>query len=226
MNEQCPPVEALIDIYELPIGDPGRVHLETCPRCLARLADYHDFMTEGAEVPAGQLEAAMSDLESALAVEIYPNVEPFRAAPRPLIARPAVRGALALAALLLIIVALNGLWPRPREADEIRLRTPETESLGAVIELLSPEQLAGGGLALSWSAMPGADDYELLLMAPDLSLLATLSSGGQTHLNLDAERLNAWLAGGQVFAWRVRALSGGDPIGESPPSSFRLAPLP
>jgi hypothetical protein len=225
MTDQCPAIEVLIDIDELPIGDPGRAHLDDCPRCQARLADYRDFMDGGAEVPADELETAMNRLEAALAVEIHPDVKPFRAASRPLLMRPAVRGALALAALLLIVIAVNGLWQRPRN-EKIRLRAPETESVGAVLELLPPERLATGGLKLSWSTFPDADDYELLLMAPDLSVLTTLTSDGQTQVTLTTDRLEALFADERIFAWRVRALAGGDPIGDSEPASCRLAPRP
>ncbi len=225
MSDQCPTLEALIDIDQLPMGDPGRAHLDNCPRCLARLADYRDFIDGGAEVPAGELETAMSSLEAALAVEIHPDVKPFQAASRPLLTRPVVRGALALAALLLVIVALNGLWQRP-STEKIRLRAPDTVADGNVIKLLPIVHSEAGGIELSWTAVPDADDYELLLMAPDLNVIATLKSEGRTNLSLDADRLEALLGDKRVLAWRVRALSGGDPISESTSSSCSLSSRP
>ncbi len=225
MTDHCPTLDILIDIDQLPKGNPGRAHLDDCPRCLSRLADYRDFINGGVEVPAGELNSAMRGLEAALAVEIHPDVKPFPVASRPILMRPVVRGALALAAILLVIVALNGLWQQPT-TEKIRLRAPDPETVGMVLELFPVEHSGTGGIELSWTAFPDADDYELLLMAPDLSLITTLNSDGRTSLSLDADRMEALLGNKQVLAWRVRALSGGDPIGESASSSLNISPRP
>ncbi|MCP5071426.1 MAG: hypothetical protein GY946_33105 [bacterium] len=225
MTDHCPTLDILIDIDQLSKRNPGRAHLDDCPRCLARLADYRDFINGGAEVPAGALESAMRGLEAALAVEIDPDVKPFPTPSRPFLMRPVVRGALALAAILLAIVALNGLWQRPA-TEKIRLRAPDPETVGMVIELFPGQHSGTGGIELSWTAFPDADDYELVLLAPDLSLITTLNSEGRTSLSLDAARMEALFGNQRVLAWRVRALSGGDPIGESASSSLDLSRRP
>lgn len=220
MTDKCPSIEILTEVAGLPPGDPRRAHLDDCPRCQARAADYLDFMAGGTAVPPDRLDAAMGSLKAALDAEIHPNVTALPPR-RPFLARPVVRGVLALAALLLIVIALSDLWERPRR-DEIRLRAPEDEHAAAGLTLNPAEFLATGGVRLSWTAHPAADDYELLLLAPDLTLLETLTTAGETEMLVEAQVLERLLDSGRLFVWRVRALAGGDPLTESQPESCLL----
>lgn len=226
MTDSCPAIERLVEIAELPPGDPRRRHLEDCPRCQARLADYGDFMAGAAEVPAEHFDDAMAHLERALAEEIHPDVKPFRPAPgRPFLNRPAVRGALALAAVLLLAISLNGLWTRPDPPD-IRLRAPEGAGPGRTFEPGSARRLPGGDLSLSWQSYPGAEDYVVRILGADLSPRAELPAGADTSLRLAATRLRELLGDETLFAWQVLARSGGDTLARTAVVAQELAAAP
>jgi len=235
--DRCPPAESLPDIALLPLGDEQedsrRRHLERCPRCQARLADYRDFMAGTAPCPPRDLQAALAtldaDLREAVAGEAVAAeaTRPDRARPRvrslhPGFAHPLARTAFALAALFLILVALDALPDRPQRR-EIRLRAGEDRpAAGTALGLEAPRPLSDGGLELSWRALPGADAYRLRLLAPDLGLLAERDCGSATWIRLTAAELAEARAAGAILVWQVEARAGGDPLAVSPPATFAL----
>jgi hypothetical protein len=252
--DRCPPVETLPEIAVLPLDgekvDPRRRHLASCPRCQARLADYRDFMAGGTPCPPRELHAAMASLDAALRAAGDRDAAlgaagdgaaggraaaPRPAGPRarvlspvfghPLAGHPLARVGFALAALFLLLVALDALPERPRQR-EIRLRAGEGRPSAAALVLEAPRLLADGSLEFAWQALPGADDYRLRLLAPDLALLAERPCGGATLLRLAASELDALHVGGGVLVWQVEARAGGDPLALSPPATFSLPDRP
>ncbi len=234
MVDRCPPVETLAEIALLPLDgeevDPRRRHVAGCPRCQARLADYRDFMAGGTACPPRELNAAMAALDAALRTA-GDGAAANRAAGerarvlRPVFGQPLVRVALALAALFLLLVALDALPERPRQR-EIRLRAGEGRPAAAALVLEAPRLLADGSLEFAWQPLPGADDYRLRLLARDLALLAERPCGGATRLRLAASELAALEAAGGVLVWQVEARAGGDPLALSPPATFPLPDRP
>lgn len=228
MVDRCPLPELLPELAELPATDPRRRHLDACPACQARLADYRDFMAGAAPCPPRELKPALAALDAGLRAAI---AESEGAAARPRVRRlslehPAARLGLALAAVLLLLVALNAL-PRGTREREIRLRVDEELlDAGQGLRLRPARLLADGGLALAWEPVAGADAYSVRLLAPDLSLLAERSSGGATELRLEARELRALLAGARILVWQVQARAGGDPLVQSSPATFALPAAP
>lgn len=225
MTDTCPAIEILATLAELPLGDPDRVHLDGCPRCQARLADYRDFMDGGVEVPGELLADALEQIDRRLGEEIHPDVLPFRPRSRArILSRPLVRAAMAVAALLLFAVALNGLRDRPEgeKRGEIRLRDTNEASNADLLSTEDARLLADGAIEFSWSAHPGADAYLLRILGADLVLVEQIPTGDATSLRLEADRLAGLLDGDRLFAWQVTALFGDDPIAHSRPAPQRL----
>jgi hypothetical protein len=247
--DRCPPVETLPEIAILPLDgekvDPRRRHLEHCPRCQARLADYRDFMAGGTPCPPRELHAAMAALDATLRTAggrdaalgaagdgaagdraaAHRAGDPRARVLHPVFGHPLARVGFALAALFLLLVALDALPERPRQR-EIRLRAGEGRPSAAALVLEAPRLLADGSLELAWQALPGADDYRLRLLRPDLSLLAERPCGEATHVRLAGSEFAALRTAGGVLVWQVEAWAGGDPLAISPPATFPLPDRP
>lgn len=229
MVDRCPSPELLPELAELPESDPRRRHLESCPACQARLADYRDFMAGGAPCPPQELRKALGALDAGLRAAIAESAPPEARRDRAGLRRlehPALRVGLALAAILLLLVALNAL-PRGAHKREIRLRVDdELPQTGHGLRLLAPELPAGGGLLLRWSPVAGADGYRVRLLAADLSPLAEHDRGAATELRLLPAELRALLGDARVLVWQVEARAGGDPLAQSAPATVALPAAP
>lgn len=229
MVDRCPSPDLLPELAELPESDPRRRHLERCPACQARLADYRDFMAGGTPCPPQELKRALGALDAGLRAAIAesapPEARPARAGLRWL-EHPALRLGLALAAILLLLVALNAL-PRGGREREIRLRVDdELPQSGHGLRLLAPRVLAGGGLLLRWEPVAGADAYRVRLLAADLSPLTERESGAATELRLAAAELRALLGEARVLVWQVEARADGDLLTQSAPATVALPAAP
>ena len=64
--ERCPAVETLAELAALPPGDPRRRHLDTCPRCQARLATYEEFLRAEPAGSGPRVDAALARLAANL----------------------------------------------------------------------------------------------------------------------------------------------------------------
>ena len=236
MVDRCPPAELLPDIALLPLDgdaeDPQRRHLAGCPRCQARLADHRDFMAGAVPAPPREVAAAMAALDAGLRAAIAGEAGPPALAERrtrilrPAFAHPLARAAFAVAALFLLLVALDALPERPQRR-EIRLRAAQVRPApGRRLVLDAPRFLPDGALELAWQALPGADEYRLRLLAPDLALLAERAVGSATHLRLAAAELAELRAAGAILVWQVEAQADGDPLAISTPAAIPLPARP
>ena len=231
MSESCPSLELLLEIAEQRGDDradePRRRHLERCPRCQARLADYRDFLAGGAPCPPAELKAAMAGLDRSLRETVHgPAAEQRR--PRASILRldhPLLRGALAVAALFLLLISLDVLPRKPLDRT-IRLRAGSGLPAPAAIQANPPHPTPDGGLEFSWQPVAGADDYEMRLLAPDLTVLDRRSSAGAARMRLEAAELSKLYGEGQVLVWQVEARAGTDPLVASAPMIFALPDRP
>lgn len=219
MADTCPPVDVLVDLLDLPADDRRRRHLDTCPRCRARLLDYEDFVAGGEPLSDSELAQALVRLDASL------REAAGDPGPTPALPRREARAGLALAALLLLAVAVA---PLLRDAfdrgasGELRLRGQGAPS---ALELQPARWTADGALVLSWAPLSGADAYAVRLLGAGLNPLDTREVGAETSLTLDAEALRALLPeGGDYLVWQVEAFAGGDPLATSPPASLALPP--
>jgi hypothetical protein len=216
----CPTEAELAEALGLAADDPRHVHLDGCPRCRARLAEYRAFLAAPAGVPGDDA----TDAERRLLAFIVREIAPVASAAPPAIPSPLARlrawwgspaaaPALALAAVAVVAggVALVALTRGPlgRSAPDV-LRGESAEALAP----LSTVPGTDGALVLRWAALSGADAYELALHSGDLVEVARIGPLTGTSHALAPGAL-AGVARGDTLLWRVRALAAGAALAES-----------
>lgn len=214
MTSDCIPVASLVSLDTLADDDPGRIHVERCPRCRARLASYRSFLraddVEGAdpEDAEGRLSAALALL--AAGRDADRGAPGFARALR-LPARRAMRSVLSLAAVLVVAAGLwRALMPSPAGEPGALVLRGDAVPPNAPLALPS-RSLPDGRLSLAWRRQPEADGYRVILHDADLAEVARVDAGADSTVVV--------LSGVARF-WRVVALREGDEIGHT-----ELAPL-
>jgi len=214
VSEGCYPIERLGEIAELAADDPRRGHLANCPRCRARLAAYERFLSQEDPPKGLDLASAEARLASVLQAEIGAGATPAAgpvARADDAVVRPewwrwsGMRWAAALAAMLAVAVGLTVFTDRSDDwLREPVLRGDED----AAAEAFAPtaETLDGGGVLLTWQAVPEAECYRVLLFGADLLEVARWETGVETELSLGPNEL------AKAVYWRVVALRGGDTL--------------
>ena len=86
---------------------------------------------------------------------------------------------------------------------------------------LQAAQVDGQSIHLSWTAMAGADAYQVRLYGPDLNEAYRHPDLAGTSVVIDRSVLSDDLPPNLDLTWRVYALSGGDVIEVSAPGSIR-----
>lgn len=212
-------VERVAEIAGLPPHHPDRRHVEACPRCRSLLASYQLFMD--AEPVAGDDSARA---EKVLEARIREGAERWipASAGRSALSRSPFRGVmrrpLFAVAAAVAVVAAAFLWTS-RGPDEPVLRE---HAAPATIVLNEAAVDAGGLIHLSWSALPGADQYQVRIYGPDLGEIYRSDASAETSLTIDRSALPATLPPTLDLTWRVYALATGDVILVSPPGSIRV----
>lgn len=230
MSDSCLQMEELLEVARLEAGDPGRTHLDQCPRCQANLASYEAFMnTEGLPDEA-DLSDARSKLGAALDREIFgaeaPGGETSAANPiRSLLDRltaPALRPVWAVAAVVLLAIVIRNTHQPPGGTERtITLRGAETGTESLVTG--EPRLLEDGGIGLSWQHVPAADRYEVAIYGVNLAEITRLDAGGETSLLLTPETLGELAAEQGTLFWRVFCLREGDPLASSRLGTLHLS---
>lgn len=223
----CIPLADLERVATLPPGDPSRRHVADCPRCSALVESYALFVEPGEAAAAPHVAAADARLTAFLAREI--GVPALSSAPAPASARPAsarregswlerlfappLRPALAFGAVAIVIAGV-ALWPRAAgRAPSDALRGDP----GAPTVAVREARLDAAGLSVAWSAVAGADDYEVRVYSAELAELARLNANGDTVLTVPPSGLAFRAVPGQPLLLRVFARRGGEAIADSPP---------
>ncbi len=225
MSEQCIAVEKLGDIEALSQDSPEQRHLAACPRCRVRLASYHRFLNQDDDAKGPEIAGAEKRMRARLDREIFGEVAVVKDDPskQKLLHRSRRSGHLiAFAAAASIIIISGAVWVQLRDSGmegEIILRNGEEQSLG--LDLGLPAVLEDGGIALFWSAHPGADSYRVLLFDENLSEIARFDAGTDPLLSLTSDQVERIRNGRRALLWRVEALSGGDLIASSRPDPFQ-----
>jgi hypothetical protein len=201
--------EDLGGIAESAPADPIRLHLSECARCRSRWRAYRAF-AEPRAAPAG---ADPDDADARLARAL--EAEVLRAPVRSWWRRlwlPAIRPVWAVGLLIVAVVAVHEV----RHAGPVvKGPTVLRESRGPTSVALQPAEpvrLPGGGVALSWSPVAGADRYEVTLHGEDLRETMRLPAGVEASMTLPPETITALTAANPILFWRVTAYRGGDPI--------------
>ena len=218
MEAQCIDVERIGEVVDLPEDHPRRRHAQTCPRCRSLVESYLAFM-KAEHLEGSGLERARPVLDTRNR-EAADRWEPTRTSalsrepwwrgflrPAPLLAGAAV------AAIAAVIVVTS----RGPEQEILRADAVDSQPFS-----LNEAQVdASGAIRLSWTAMSGADGYEVRIYGPDLSEVYRLPETRATTAIVDRTTLPADLPATLDLTWRVYALSGGDVIEVSAPGSIR-----
>ena len=206
-------------------ADPHRAHVESCPRCWARLVSYREFVSPSPAPESAGFDAARAAIGPALAREIgaeRPRILAFPDAAR----RRDFGGKWLSAAAAVIAVGALAIavarGPLLGERASVLRGDGASGAMGvASVALLAPTE-AGGRVTLHWRAVPGAERYRVTFLGPDLAVLAALELGADTTLTLDPGRLPAALASAKAARYEVAALAGGSSIATSGVGTVRL----
>jgi hypothetical protein len=218
MTNECIPMEALGTLEALAPDHPLRRHAATCPRCSSLLFAYAEF-ARATPVDGANPADADRRLDAFIAREVerhHADPVPVSGAPRRGRGRwfdvPVLRLA-AVTAAIVLVAAVVWQW-QPWGGDEIVYRSG-TGAAGGAITVEAPRALEDGAAELAWSAVAGADVYEVMLLGPDLSELAVIPVRDATSVRVDRARME-----GAVY-WQVGALREGGLVANSAPE-----PLP
>jgi hypothetical protein len=213
----CPDFETLATWRDLPASDERRTHVESCPRCRARLAALDEFVAPSADdLPAGEWNAAREELRRRRPADERLSSRPFavdvaarRAPSRWRFAR--LVGTLG-AVVAVGAVAWFGLRARPAPA----LRESGPTAWAPTVER------RGGTIRIAWPAVPQADAYRLLVSGPSLEPVATLDAGARLETELRVDSLPAGLAPHRAFVVQAEALRGTDVLATSRAVPLRI----
>lgn len=214
VDMKCIEAEEAGTVLELPVDDPARAHAETCPRCRSLLASYRAFV-EAALAEGSDLERVRGMLDARIRADASrwkPARAPARASWWQVLVRP-----VPILAAALVVTAAVVFWSTHRpEESSLREGTKESPAFA-----LNPAQVApDGSIHLSWSAMAGADQYQVRLYGPDFSEIYRSANTSSTSLSVDRSSLPN-LPPSLDLTWRVYALLQGDVIATSAPGSIR-----
>jgi hypothetical protein len=239
MIDRCLGDDELGELEGLPPDDRRSQHVEQCPRCRARLRSYREFMAEaGPPATAGE-RLAREAVSAALEREIFgatasqnPMAPPsslhrarrsFAWLPEAL-RPPVLRPALAVAAVVLIGFGVVQVARQLGEGGPTGTVRGGAGGDGAAAMSVARVVLADGRPALSWTRLPAAEDYEVLLIGADLTELGRVAVGADSLLVLEPGRLPAAAARESALVCRIVARRGGDEIGRS--NLVPLGPVP
>jgi hypothetical protein len=224
MKTECPPIESFAELASLRPDNPHRLHMESCPRCRARMAAFTAFM-EIHPLPEGAwLEDARQRLTASIRRESEVRNRAGRSTSSPFswfrAGRPVWRPALGLATLLLVA----GFFLRAglhRDVDTAPIMR-DTVGPAATGGPLAVERESGGGIRFLWHPVPSAETYTILIYSTDLVEIARISAGADTTVYLPPDRLAILGAPSSPVFWRIAALQHGDEVSLSPPATLRL----
>ncbi len=173
MKTHCFEPKEIAGALDLPEGDPGRRHLDRCPRCRSLALAYYEFMETNRHGDI-EFETADRDLQQRLARAFNDWPRERRPwwrvdLPRPIWASAAV--AIAAGAVLLLVDDLGRLGggDLPPEPGVLRGGDPAS---GLLVEV------GAGGLVASWPAGPAADEAVLVFYDGQMRELGRVATGG------------------------------------------------
>jgi hypothetical protein len=224
-ESRCIPIEELARVRDLPAGSPEREHADRCPRCRAALLALAEFERADESLPE-EAGAARAHARLDAVIESLVTPEPATAAPATapprregpgwlarLLAPPAMRWAAGVAALAIVAA---GAWYSGRGPAD-RLERGEGRAAGAV-----SVRASGDDWMLAWTAVEGADAYDVVFLSVDLRELSRVTDVREPRLALSRGSLPAGVAPGVPLLVEVDARQGGEVLSISPPSAIEL----
>lgn len=216
--EQCIDVERIGEVLKLPSDHPDRRHADTCPRCASIAASYRDFVTA-----EGLADSGIEQARPALDAHIRDGAARWSPPGTTSSAARAsqwfgFRRPLVLVTSAAVVIAAVALWRMQRPQDDVLRDGAATHAPFALNEA---EVRADGSIRLSWTPMPGADQYQVRIYGPEMSEIYRSAATSETMLTIDRSALPARLPPTLDATWQVDALAGGDVIETSAPGSIR-----
>lgn len=210
MNEQCEPLESLLEAAALPVGHVRRDHVDGCARCGARLAAHVAFLSAQAVPADARPDRAERQLSGFLRTEVRgerATVSVSRTFPRLGFAA----GTVALAAVLALLVVV----PRYSNGPDA---LPVLRGTG-VTDRFAPRVTLGtdGARVLAWEDIEGADDYEVVLFDASLAEIGRVRTQGRTTLTVQP-------TDSPPLFWRVDAIVQGDSAAASRVCTWAASP--
>ncbi len=213
--------DELHELLGLAGDDPRLEPVRADAAAWARFLALREFLSPSAPPEGARPEEASRRLRAALAGALgEPAPEAAPRAERASASAPRARatpgpwrwGWLAAAAAVAIVTVV--LLPRREPGSQLRGDGSTLALLGAHAE--------ADGVRLAWRSAPGADRYEVVLLAPDLSPLGSPRETADTTLVVLREGALAALPRSGTVLWRVTALRLGTPVAASATDSFAL----
>ncbi|HXV15095.1 MAG TPA: hypothetical protein VEC56_12885 [Candidatus Krumholzibacteria bacterium] len=208
--DACIPMEALGTLDTLGPDDPRRRHVERCARCSAMLVAYREFLR--ADAPRN---AHVGDADTRLAAFIKERIEGIEAtagAPRKPRGRWFEMPSFRFAAAAAVMVVIAGVVAQQMRGPDEPVVRGETRT---VVTLDAPRVLADGAIALSWTSVPDADSYQVVLLRDDLSEIVRTPATHEQSLTLDRGSLPS-----DATRWQVAAFREGAVAAESTPEAL------
>lgn len=226
VTERCQTHEMLAAVSELAADDPRRAHLDSCPRCRARLIAYRAFLA--GDLPTeldsdlSNLAAARNQIDKAVAQEIYGTDRGPAAAGGGYrgrwgnFAATAWRPTLALAAVLVLAFGLKTSQvvpdlplPSPDAAPVLR-GTVERSQFDHPLQV--EPGLDHGSWLLAWEPPERTSTSTIVLYDTDLAEVARFDAGQAKSFLIQSEMIPA---PEQIAFLRVVFDANGDEIGRS-----------
>ena len=204
----CLDLEALASLSGLPAGDPRRAHVESCPRCRARLVALEEFVAgTGSDVPDAEWLAAKAALERRRVSEGLAARPATPPVVRPTWTRALWRPVFAAAATLVLVSA--GVWWTTQSRHEPALRAVPGDEWTIAVGTRE------AAVTIAWLASPGADQYRVVFLDASLEPVATLEVGAALEATVRRDSLPGGLSHGQAVMVEVHALRGAEAIARS-----------
>lgn len=221
METKCIDIERIAEVAELPADDAMRRHVEGCPRCRNLWRSYQKFMS--AEPVAGfGIDAARRELDALIDTKVgekRPTASQRSSSRFPNALRGFLRPVPLLATAAAAVVVAVVVWQQSRGPEGILLRDSSTSQTAAA--LAPAEVRPDGSILLSWTAVPGADAYEIRIYGPSFTEIYRHPNVTETSVVIDRSSLPSDLPPTLDLMWRVYALQSGDVVHVSDPGSIR-----
>jgi hypothetical protein len=228
-------VAEIAEVLASPSDDVRRRHLDECVRCRLLLSRYESFVAAPEHVPLRDLADAEARLATFLERRTGAIPSPGRAQP----ARPAKDpGRLtrwpggpgwqpAFALAVVVVLGAGGLWIATERTHRAPgpTRVLRGGAAASTLHVATAMPLGDGGLSLHWTAVAGADEYELHFYSPELRELGSPARTADTTFSLGAGALPG-AVGGDTLLVSIAAMHGEALLARSAPQPIVLPPAP
>ncbi|MFH2051491.1 MAG: hypothetical protein ABIK96_03385 [bacterium] len=182
MKEPCPDVRMLLEAVGTGPDHPWADHLAACPRCRSLVKARDAF---AADALAGADSGFPKQDEAAAAARLDGFVGALgsrRRRPTWLLPAAAVfLVAVGMGAIITHLGGGDGTLPADPETGELQMRGEEW----AAETWAAPDWTVDEDVVeFTWTAFEGADDYELVVLAPDLSPAVNLEAGNALRVGV------------------------------------------